>query len=87
MTPTTEKTLIELVQELSPELRAQVRDFAEFLLAKQRRELAQRATAPGWLEGFFERTAASRIAHDQPINPALDETGDLPLDESPKTAL
>lgn len=81
MTPTSEKTLIELVQELPPELRAPLRDFVEFLLAKQRRELAQRAAAPGWLEGFFERTAASRIAHDQAINPALDETRDeLPLD-------
>ena len=75
---TSEKTLIELAQELPPELQAQVRDFAEFLLARHRRELAQRAAAPGWLEGFFERTAASRIA--------LDETGDLPLDELPKTA-
>lgn len=54
MTTTTEKPLIELVQELPPELHAQVRDFVEFLLAKQRRELAQRAAANGWPEGFFD---------------------------------
>lgn len=59
MTTTTEKPLIELVQELPPELHAQVRDFMEFLLAKQRRELAQRAAANGWPEGYFERTAGS----------------------------
>ena len=31
------KTLEELVQELSPDLQAQVRDFIEFLLAKYSR--------------------------------------------------
>ena len=59
MTTTTEKPLAELVQELAPELRNQVRDFAEFLLAKQHRELAQRTAANGWPEGYFERTAGS----------------------------
>lgn len=56
---TAEKTLIELIQELPPALREEVRDFAEFLLARQRRELARQAEANGWPAGFFERTAGS----------------------------
>jgi hypothetical protein len=56
---TTEKTLIELVRELPPGLHGEVRDFVEFLLEKQRRELTRRAEANGWPEGFFERTAGS----------------------------
>ena len=56
--PIIEKPLSDLLQELPPEQRAQVRDFAEFLLAKQRRELAQQA-ANGWPEDYFERTAGS----------------------------
>jgi hypothetical protein len=58
MTPT-DKTLIELVQELPTALHSEVRDFVEFLLEKQRREQARRAEANGWPEGFFERTAGS----------------------------
>jgi hypothetical protein len=54
MTTTAEKPLVELIQELSPELRGQVRDFAEFLLAKQRREQDQQAASHGWPEGFFD---------------------------------
>ena len=56
---TTDKTLIELVQELPPTLHDEVRDFVEFLLEKQRREQARRATANSWPEGFFEHTVGS----------------------------
>jgi hypothetical protein len=56
---TTEKTLIELVRELPPALHSEVRDFVEFLLEKQRRELARHDTANGSSEDFFERTAGS----------------------------
>lgn len=56
---TAEKTLIELVQELPPALRAEVRDFAEFLLARERRALARQAEANGWPTGYFESTAGS----------------------------
>lgn len=31
-----EKTLVEVLQELPPTLHAEVRDFVEFLIAKQR---------------------------------------------------
>ena len=54
-----DKTLIELVQELPPALHGEVRDFVEFLLEKQRRELARQAEDTGWPKGFFERTAGS----------------------------
>jgi hypothetical protein len=56
---TTDKILIELVQDLPPTLRDEVRDFVEFLLEKQRREIARRAEANGWPEGFIERMAGS----------------------------
>ena len=59
ITTSTEPTLIEIVQELGAEQRDKVREFAEFLLAKQRRELAHQAAANGWPEGYFERTAGS----------------------------
>jgi len=58
-TTTSEQTLTEIVQELRAEQRDKVREFAEFLLAKQRRELAHQAAANGWPEGYFERTAGS----------------------------
>lgn len=54
MTITVETTLDELLAELSPELRGQVRDFAEFLVLRQRRGLARQAAANGWPEGFFD---------------------------------
>jgi Protein of unknown function (DUF2281) len=54
-----EKTLIELVQELPSTLHDEVRDFIEFLLEKQRRDLVRQAEANGWPKGFFERTAGS----------------------------
>lgn len=83
----TEKTLIELVQELPPALRAEVRDFAEFLLSRQRRELARQAEANGWPEGFFESTAGAIPDFPdrdmQGIDDSLDETVDeLRLDPS-----
>ena len=43
-----EQTLTEIVQELRAEQRDKVREFAEFLLTKQRRELAHQAAANGW---------------------------------------
>lgn len=39
---TATKPLEELIQELSPTLRAEVRDFVEFLLTKRDRSRAQR---------------------------------------------
>jgi hypothetical protein len=84
---TTEKTIVELVQELPPALHDEVRDFVEFLIEKQRRKLAQQAEAKGWPVGYFESTAGSipdfpdRDSHG--IEPTLDETAaDLNLDTS-----
>jgi hypothetical protein len=56
---TTEKTLAELMQELSPTLHQQVRDFVEFLIEKERREHAQQTETNDWPEVWFERTAGS----------------------------
>ena len=56
---TTDTSLIELIQELSPASRDEVRDFVEFLIVKQRRELARQAEANGWPAGYFESTAGS----------------------------
>ena len=80
-----EQTLTEIVQELQAEQRDTLREFAEFLLAKQRRELAHQATANGWPEGYFERTAGSipdfPDRDNQGINPLLDDViDDLRLD-------
>jgi hypothetical protein len=55
----TDTSLIELIAELPPEARNEVRDFVEFLIAKQRRELARQAEANGWPAGAFENTAGS----------------------------
>jgi hypothetical protein len=41
------RTLEELVQELSPDLRAEVQDFVEFLLAK-RKERTERTLRQDW---------------------------------------
>lgn len=56
---TTEKTLVELVQELPPALHAEVRDFVEFLIAKQQRNQEQPAEAGSWPEGFVDQMAGS----------------------------
>jgi hypothetical protein len=56
---TIDTSLIELIEELPAEARNEVRDFVEFLIAKQRRELARQAEANGWPAGFFESTAGS----------------------------
>ena len=85
ITTSTESTLTEIVQELRAEQRDTLREFAEFLLAKQRRELAHQAAANGWPEGYFERTAGSipdfPDRDSQEINPLLDDfVNDLRLD-------
>jgi len=54
---TTDTALIELIQELSPASRDEVRDFVEFLIAKGRRGRARQAEEKGWLAVFFESTA------------------------------
>jgi hypothetical protein len=51
---TTDISLIELIEALPPEARNEVRDFVEFLIAKQRRDQAKRTDANGWPEGFFD---------------------------------
>jgi hypothetical protein len=56
---TSEKTLLELVQELPPTLHAEVRDFVEFLIAKQQRNQERSVENDDWPEGFFEQTAGS----------------------------
>jgi Protein of unknown function (DUF2281) len=56
---TIDTSLIELIEELPSEARNEVRDFVEFLIAKQRRELARQAEANGWPPGVFENTAGS----------------------------
>ena len=56
---TIDTSLIELIEELPAEARNEVRDFVEFLIAKQRRELARQAEANGWPPGAFENTAGS----------------------------
>ena len=83
--------MIELIQELSPASRDEVRDFVEFLIAKQRRELARQAEANGWPAGFFESTAGSipdfLDRNTYGIDPALDETADeLRLDSSEESS-
>ncbi len=78
---TAEKTLIELVQELPPALRDEVRDFAEFLLARQRRELTRQAEANGWPEGFFESTAGSIPDFPDRDMQGIDELLDETIDE------
>ena len=56
---TTDKTLVELVQELPPALHAEVRDFIEFLIAKQRRNQQQDTRADSWPEGFIDQMAGA----------------------------
>jgi hypothetical protein len=55
-----DKSLVELVDALPPELQSEVRDFVEFLLEKRPRvDLEQLAVAKGWPAGFFTRTIGS----------------------------
>jgi hypothetical protein len=59
---TAEKPLIDLVRELPPEAQAEVRDFVEFLLQKQRRTgdaSPVAAAGQGWPPRFFEQTAGA----------------------------
>ncbi len=87
---TTDTTLIELIQALPPEARDEVRDFVEFLVAKQRRELAKQAEANGWPKGVFESTAGSipdfPDRDTQGIDPALDESIDELRFDQPEQA-
>ena len=87
---TTDTLLLELIQELSPASRDEVRDFVEFLIAKQRRELARQAGANGWPAGYFERTAGSipdfPDRNARGIDPALDETADELRLDAPEEA-
>jgi hypothetical protein len=53
-------TLEEKIRVLPNNLQREVEDFAEFLIAKQRRaELERTAVAHGWPAGFFTRTVGS----------------------------
>lgn len=54
----TSPSLTELIEELSPDARKSVRDFVEFLVAKQRSELAKQAETNGPAEGFFDLTGS-----------------------------
>ena len=74
-------SLIELIEELPAEARNEVRDFVEFLIAKQRRELARQAEANDWPPGVFEKTAGS--IPDFPDRAT--DVGDDSLDESVDT--
>jgi hypothetical protein len=59
---TAEKTLSDLVRELPPEAQAEVRDFVEFLLQKQRRQSDTSPATPAgqeWPPRFFEQTAGA----------------------------
>lgn len=57
---TGEKSLVELVGALPPDLQGEVRDFVEFLLEKRRRaDLEHLAAANGWPTGFFSHTIGS----------------------------
>ena len=88
---TIDASLLELIEELPAEARNEVRDFVEFLIAKQRRELARQAESNGWPPGVFESTAGS--IPDFPdqdtggIDDSLDEHGDaLRLDRPEKAS-
>lgn len=79
-----EKTLEDLIGELSPDLRKQVRDFTEFLLEKQRKTQpnqqpittlsespVESPEARGWPMGYFENVIGS-----MPDFPDIDRTSD-----------
>jgi len=59
------KPLQELVQELPPDMRAEVRDFVEFLLAKRRRR-ARKKLQQGWagaLRDYREQYTSLELEH------------------------
>jgi hypothetical protein len=62
------KPLEELVKELTPAARQELRDFAEFLWRKQ---MTPAVTDLGWPPGFFERFEGSL-----PDFPAIESEGD-----------
>jgi LPS O-antigen subunit length determinant protein (WzzB/FepE family) len=72
MSPAT-KPLIELVQELPPDVQAEVRDFVEFLLAKRVRKPAQtlRQDWAGALRDVRDQYTSLELQHK-----ALDWRGD-----------
>jgi len=59
----TTKTLQELVQELPPDMRAEVRDFVEFLLAKRGRGVTRtlRQDWAGALRDYREQYTALEL--------------------------
>ncbi len=76
---TIDTSLLELIEELPPEARNEVRDFVEFLVAKQRRELVKRTDANGWPEGFFD--LAGSITDPTFVRPPQGEVEErLPLE-------
>ncbi len=62
------KPLEELVKELTPQARLELRDFAEFLWHKQS---TVGSKAPGWPADFFERFAGC-----MPDFPDIEPEGD-----------
>lgn len=56
---TSDRILIELIHELSPSSRDILRDFAEFLIAKQRRTFESAPIHEGWPDGFFDQLVGS----------------------------
>jgi hypothetical protein len=67
------KPLVELVQELPPDVQAEVRDFVEFLLVKRARKPAKklRQDWAGALRDVREQYTALELQHK-----ALDWRGD-----------
>jgi hypothetical protein len=62
---TAAKSLEELVRELSPDMAAEVRDFIEFLLSKQKRH-AGRALRQDWagaLRDYREQYTSVELQH------------------------
>ncbi|MSP12879.1 MAG: DUF2281 domain-containing protein [Chloroflexi bacterium] len=61
----TDKTLEELIEELSPALRVEVRDFVEFLLTKQERHpgRALRQDWAGALQAFRDQYTSVELQH------------------------
>lgn len=51
---TSDTSLIELIEELPPEARNEVRDFVEFLISKQRRKRARHAEGKNWSNGLVD---------------------------------
>jgi LPS O-antigen subunit length determinant protein (WzzB/FepE family) len=70
---TATKPLIELIQELPPDVQAEVRDFVEFLLAKRSRTPAQklRQDWAGVLRDVRDQYTSLELQHK-----ALDWRGD-----------